>query len=108
MSNAVTEVNQANFSAEVLENSLPVLVDFWAPWCAPCRAIAPIVEEVAGEFAGRLEVRKLNVDDNQEIASKYNVRGIPTLILFQDGNVADQIVGAIAKSQLVSFLNRER
>ena len=108
MSNAVAEVNQANFSAEVLENSLPVLVDFWAPWCAPCRAIAPIVEEVAGEFAGRLEVRKLNVDDNQEIASKYNVRGIPTLILFQDGNVADQIVGAIAKSQLVSFLNRER
>ncbi len=105
MSNAI-EVNQQNFEAEVLHNKTRVLVDFWAPWCGPCKAIAPIIDEIATEFAGSLEVRKLNVDDSPELASRYNVRGIPTLVLFQDGNVADQIVGAVTKSQLVDFLNK--
>ena len=105
MSNA-TEVNQSNFDSDVLQNKTRVLVDFWAPWCGPCRAIAPIIDAVAQEFAGSLEVRKLNVDDNPDLAAKYNVRGIPTLVLFQDGNVVDQIVGAVTKSQLVEFVNK--
>ena len=105
MSNAI-EVNQSNFDSDVLQNKTRVLVDFWAPWCGPCRAIAPIIDAVAQEFAGSLEVRKLNVDDNPDLAAKYNVRGIPTLVLFQDGNVVDQIVGAVTKSQLVEFVNK--
>ena len=105
MSNA-TEVDQSNFDSDVLQNKTRVLVDFWAPWCGPCRAIAPIIDAVAQEFAGSLEVRKLNVDDNPDLAAKYNVRGIPTLVLFQDGNVVDQIVGAVTKSQLVEFVNK--
>ena len=105
MSNAI-EVDQSNFDSDVLQNKTRVLVDFWAPWCGPCRAIAPIIDAVAQEFAGSLEVRKLNVDDNPDLAAKYNVRGIPTLVLFQDGNVVDQIVGAVTKSQLVEFVNK--
>jgi thioredoxin 1 len=96
----VSEVSDATFDAEVLQSSTPVLIDFWAPWCGPCRAIAPIVDELATEYAGKLKVVKMNVDDNQQTPSRYGVRGIPNLILFKDGKVHEQIVGAVPKSRL--------
>ena len=102
----VTEVTDASFDQEVLRSAVPVLIDFWAPWCGPCRAIAPLVEEIAGEFQGRLKVVKMNVDDNVETPSSYGVRGIPNLILFKGGQVADQIVGAVPKAQLLKAINR--
>ena len=100
------EVSDASFEAEVLKSSEPVLVDFWAPWCGPCKSIAPIVEELAKDFAGKLKVVKVNVDDNKEAAHKYNVRGIPNLILFKGGNVVDQMVGARSKQELVELVNK--
>jgi thioredoxin 1 len=96
----VQEVSDATFDAEVLQSSTPVLIDFWAPWCGPCRAIAPIVDELATEYAGKLKVVKMNVDDNQQTPSRYGVRGIPNLIVFKDGKVHEQIVGAVPKSRL--------
>ncbi|MEW6270281.1 MAG: thioredoxin [Thermodesulfobacteriota bacterium] len=99
MSN-VREVSDATFEAEVLQSATPVLVDFWAPWCGPCRAIAPVVEELANEYAGKLKVVKINVDDNQSTPSRYGVRGIPNLIVFKGGQVHEQIVGAVPKSRL--------
>jgi thioredoxin 1 len=102
----VTAVGDDTFEAEVLKSATPVLIDFWAPWCAPCRAIAPIVEELAGAYAGRLKVVKMNVDDNPRTPSRYGVRGIPNLILFQGGEVKDQIVGAVPKAQLVKAIDR--
>jgi thioredoxin 1 len=96
----VSEVSDATFDAEVLQSSTPVLIDFWAPWCGPCRAIAPVVEELATEYAGKLKVVKMNVDDNQQTPSRYGVRGIPNLIVFKDGKVHEQIVGAVPKSRL--------
>jgi thioredoxin 1 len=97
----VTHVTDSNFEAEVLKSSTPVLVDFWAPWCGPCRAIAPIVDEIAGEYAGRLKVVKVNVDDNPMAPGQFGVRGIPNLLIIRDGKVKDQIVGAVPKSHLV-------
>ena len=94
----------ANFNAEVLESTQPVLVDFWAPWCGPCRAIGPIVEELAAEYAGRLKVSRVNVDDNPHTPGQYQVRGIPNLILFKDGQVQEQIVGAVPKAQLMQAI----
>lgn len=96
----VQDVSDATFDAEVLQSSTPVLIDFWAPWCGPCRAIAPVVEELASEYAGKLKVVKMNVDDNQQTPSRYGVRGIPNLILFKGGKVHEQIVGAVPKSRL--------
>jgi thioredoxin 1 len=96
----VQEVSDATFDAEVLQSSTPVLIDFWAPWCGPCRAIAPIVDELATEYAGKLKVVKMNVDDNQQTPSRYGVRGIPNLIVFKNGKVHEQIVGAVPKSRL--------
>ena len=100
MAGAITEVTDANFQAEVLESTEPVLVDFWAPWCGPCRVIAPALEEIIEE-RDDLRIVKLNVDDNQQTAARYNVLSIPTLILFRNGEVAHQIIGALPKKRLV-------
>jgi len=95
-----------NFEAEVLKSSAPVLVDFWATWCAPCKAIGPIVEELAESYAGRIKIGKVNVDENQATPGQYGVRGIPTLVLFKDGKVVDQLVGAVPRNQLEALLEK--
>ncbi|HEV2418605.1 MAG TPA: thioredoxin [Terriglobia bacterium] len=100
------EFTDQNFDEQVLKSAKPVLVDFWAPWCAPCRMMAPTVEAVAGEYAERAIVGKLNVDDNQGVAGKYNIRGIPTLLLFKDGQVAEQVVGATSKDAVKKMLDK--
>lgn len=105
MSQHITVVTDATFEQEVLKSSAPVLVDFWAEWCGPCRMIAPILEQVAQEHAGKLKVVKLNVDENPGTPGKFAIRGIPTLILFKDGQVAATQVGAVAKAQLAAFVN---
>ena len=101
MAGNLPDVTDTNFQAEVLENDKPVLVDFWAPWCGPCRVIAPSLEEIAAEQAEELEVVKLNVDENQQTAARYQVLSIPTLILFKGGEPVHQIIGAMPKSRLV-------
>src|SRR6201993_4822769 len=100
MAGTVTEVTDNNFQAEVLESDIPVLVDFWAPWCGPCRRVAPVVEEIAKERSGELKVVKLNVDDNQQTSIAYDVLSIPTLLLFRHGQVAAKVVGAYPKAKL--------
>lgn len=100
------QVNDKNFSSEVLQSNIPVLVDFWATWCGPCRAISPIVEELAKEFSGRVKITKLNVDENPATPSQYSVRGIPTLILFKEGKVFDQIVGSVPKARLKAMIEK--
>ncbi len=103
---AVQEVNDATFEAEVLQSSVPVLIDFWAPWCGPCKAIAPVLDELATEYEGKLKIVKMNVDDNQGTPSSYGVRSIPNLILFKGGTVANQIVGAQPKAQLQKAIDQ--
>lgn len=105
MSQHTTAVSDATFEAEVLNATVPVLVDFWAEWCGPCKMIGPIVEEVAKEYDGKIKVVKINVDENSQTPAKYNVRGIPTLVLFKEGNVEATRVGALSKSQLVAFVD---
>jgi thioredoxin 1 len=100
-SDKVTHVTDANFEAEVLKSGQPVLVDFWAPWCGPCRAIAPFVDQLADEYAGRLKVVKINVDDNPQTPARFGVRGIPNLVIIKGGQVKEQIVGAVPKANLV-------
>jgi thioredoxin 1 len=100
----VLEFTDANFDTEVLNSGLPVLVDFWAEWCAPCRMIAPTVDAIADEYAGRLKVGKVNVDYNNQTAARYMIRGIPTLLLFRGGKVVDQRVGAVGKAELVKMI----
>jgi thioredoxin 1 len=102
----ITDVGDNNFDAEVLRCDLPVLVDFWAPWCGPCKSIAPIVEEIAVEYEGKLKVTKLNVDDHPATASRYGIRGIPNLIILKAGAVKEQIVGAVPKAKLVSAIEK--
>ena len=100
----IMEVNDADFEAEVIRSNLPVLIDFWAPWCGPCKVIAPVVEELAGEYQGRLKVAKINVDDNPLTPSRYGVRGIPNLIIIKGGVVKEQIVGAAPKAKLIQAI----
>ena len=100
----VVAFTDANFDREVLQSDVPVLVDFWATWCAPCKQIAPIIDIIAEEYAGKIKVGKVNVDDNQATPGKYSVRGIPTLIMFKNGTVVDQIVGQVPKSQLDALI----
>ncbi len=102
MPNPVTD---SSFEADVLKNEQPVLVDFWAPWCGPCRAIAPVLEELAKDYEGQITVVKMNVDENPSTPSKYGIRAIPTLILFKNGDVAGQVTGAVSKSNLKDMIN---
>ncbi len=104
MAGTISEVTDNNFQAEVIESETPVLVDFWAPWCGPCRMVAPVLEEIAGERAGSLKVVKLNVDDNQQTAAQFQVLSIPTLILFKNGQVAKKVTGAYPKRKLEAEL----
>ena len=105
-SDKAVELTDGTFEADVLQSSKPVLVDFWAPWCGPCKAIGPIIDELADTFEGQITIGKLNVDDNPETPSKFGVRGIPTLILFKDGQVFDQVVGAVPKNQLEELIKK--
>jgi thioredoxin 1 len=100
------EITDGNFDATVLKASTPVLVDFWAPWCGPCKAIGPVVNELAGEYEGRVSVGKMNVDDNPATPGKFGIRAIPTLILFKGGQVVDQITGAVGKTQLAAMMDK--
>jgi len=105
MSEHIHYISDDTFEAEVLQAPQPVLVDYWAEWCGPCKMIAPILDEIAKEYAGRLKVAKLNIDDNQTTPANYGVRGIPTLMLFKNGNIEATKVGALSKSQLVTFID---
>ena len=105
MSEQIVHVTDDTFEAEVLNAEQPVLVDYWAEWCGPCRMIAPILDELAGEYADRVKICKLNVDENQATPPKYGIRGIPTLMLFRNGNVEATKVGAVSKSQLTTFID---
>ena len=105
MSEHIHYVTDDSFAADVLQSQQPVLVDYWAEWCGPCKMIAPILDEIAEEYAGRLKVAKLNIDDNQETPASYGVRGIPTLMLFKNGNIEATKVGALSKSQLAAFID---
>jgi thioredoxin 1 len=105
-SDTVLTFGDDNFEKEVTQSALPVLVDFWATWCAPCKAIAPAIDAIAAEYDGKIRVGKVNVDDNPGIPGKFGVRGIPTVILFKDGKVVDQVVGAVPKSQLEALIKK--
>ncbi|MRR51212.1 MAG: thioredoxin TrxA [Rhodocyclaceae bacterium] len=105
MSEHILYVTDATFKSEVLESSVPVLVDYWAEWCGPCKMIAPILDEVAKDYAGKLKVAKLNIDENQKTPGEFGIRGIPTLMLFKGGNVEATKVGALSKSQLTAFID---
>ena len=107
MSDAIQNITDASFDEIVIGSSKPVLVDFWAPWCGPCKMIAPILDELAGDYADRLAIVKMNVDEQPDTAAKYNVRGIPTLLIFKGGELASTHVGLISKSDLVAFINKQ-
>jgi thioredoxin 1 len=100
MGEHVKDISDAEFEAQVLQSDTPVLVDFWAPWCGPCKSIAPVLDEIAGELLGQMKICKMNVDENPNTPAQYNVRGIPNLVIFKNGEVIDQIVGAVPKNEL--------
>ena len=104
MSDQIVYTSDANFQKDVLSSDVPVLVDYWAEWCGPCKMIAPILDEIAGDYQGKLKIAKVNVDENQQVTQKYGIRSIPTLMIFKDGNVQAQKVGAMSKSQLAAFI----
>ena len=106
MSDVVMEIDDSTFDSEVLQAEKPVLVDFWAPWCGPCKAIGPLIEELAGTFGDKVKFAKCNVDNNPVTPGKFGIRAIPTLIFFKEGNVVDQITGMVAKSKLEETLNK--
>ncbi|MCE5194322.1 MAG: thioredoxin [Nitrospiraceae bacterium] len=105
MTEGIVEATSSNWENEVIKNQELVMVDFWAVWCGPCRMIAPVVEELAKEYAGKIKVAKLNTDENPDIASKYKIMGIPTIIFFKNGKMIDQLVGAVPKNQLKSKID---
>ncbi len=100
------EVTTATFEAEVLKSDLPVLVDFWAPWCGPCKALNPIIQKVEDEVAGKVKIVKLNVDESPEIAGKYSIMSIPTLLLFKNGQISEQLIGLVPKEKIMDKLNK--
>lgn len=106
MSDEIGSITDDSFEQEVLKSEQPVLVDYWAEWCGPCKMIAPLLDEIAGEYKGKLRVARINIDDNPNIPPKYGVRGIPTLMIFKNGNVEATRVGALSKSQLTAFINQ--
>ncbi len=104
MSDQIVYTSDANFENDVLKSSVPVLVDYWAEWCGPCKMIAPILDEIAGDYQGKLKIAKVNVDENQQVTQKYGIRSIPTLMMFKGGSVQAQKIGAMSKSQLAAFI----
>ena len=105
-SSNIVEVVDSVFDKEVMESEIPVLVDFWAPWCGPCRALSPVIEEISNDYEGSVKVGKVNVDENPQTTMKFSIRSIPTLIVFKNGEVAEQIVGAVPKSEIEKVLNK--
>ena len=106
MSVDVKEISDKDFPADVIKSTLPVLIDFWAPWCAPCRAVAPVVEELAQTYKGKVSFVKMNVDDNSDTPSKYGISSIPTLMLFNKGEVVDRVIGAVSRESLDKFVKK--
>ena len=102
----VAQVSDASFEVDILKSEVPVLVDFWAPWCGPCRSVAPIVDDLANEYAGKLKVAKINVDESTEVAMRYQITSIPTFIVFKNGEVADRALGALPRSEFVKLIDR--
>ena len=102
----VTQVSDASFEGDILKSDVPVLVDFWAPWCGPCRSVAPIVDDLASQYAGKLKVAKINVDESTEVAMRYQITSIPTFIVFKNGQVADRALGALPRSEFVKMIDR--
>lgn len=107
VSELIKHLSDASFEADVLKSGTPVLVDYWAEWCGPCKMIAPILDEVAGAYQGKLQVAKMNVDENREVPAKFGIRGIPTLMIFKDGQLAATKVGAMSKAQLTAFIDQQ-
>ena len=105
MSDQIMHISDDSFEEDVLQSDIPVLVDYWAEWCGPCKMIAPILDDVAGDYAGKLKIAKLNIDENNQTAPQYGIRGIPTLMIFKNGTAAATKVGAISKTQLVEFID---